>query len=157
MSSPEMPWGPRQSSMINLEYAVIKYEVADEPVLRGFRASGAPPAGGELSVERVEATPEQLYQLQKDESVKAAAPIMPLLLIEPEESEADASGEGSTWGMSATGAETSPFGGSGVTVAVLDTGIDATHPAFSAVGTVGRETQPGRCAYGRASERHAGG
>jgi hypothetical protein len=34
--------------MINLEYAVIKYEVEDQPVLRGFRASDAPPAGGEL-------------------------------------------------------------------------------------------------------------
>lgn len=139
MSSPEMPWGPRQSSMINLEYAVIKYEVEDQPVLRGFRASDAPPAGGELSVERVEATPDQLYELQKEESVKATAPIMPLLLIEPEESEADASGEGSTWGMSATGAETSPFGGRGVTVAVLDTGIDATHPAFSAVEVIEKD------------------
>ena len=125
--------------MINLEYAVIKYEVEDAPVLRGFRASDAPPAGGELSVERVEATPDQLYELQKEESVKATAPIMPLLLIEPEESEADASGEGSTWGMSATGAETSPFGGSGVTVAVLDTGIDATHPAFSAVEVIEKD------------------
>ncbi len=139
MSSPEMPWGPRQSSMINLEYAVIKYEVEDQPVLRGFRASDAPPAGGELSVERVEATPDQLYELQKEESVKAAAPIMPLLLIEPEESEADASGEGSTWGMSATGAETSPFGGSGVTVAVLDPGIGATHLAFSAVEVIEKD------------------
>ena len=55
MSSPEMPWGPRQS-MIRLDYAVIKYEVDAEPVFRGgVQASDAPPAGGKLSIERVAA------------------------------------------------------------------------------------------------------
>ena len=35
-----------------------------------------------------------------------------------------------TEGLLAVGAHTSPFTGQGVTVAVLDTGIDETHPAF---------------------------
>jgi subtilisin family serine protease len=33
-------------------------------------------------------------------------------------------------GLVAVGAQTSPFTGQGVTVAILDTGIDETHPAF---------------------------
>jgi len=37
------------------------------------------------------------------------------------------------WGVGAVGADNSPFDGSGCRVAVLDTGIDATHPAFQGV------------------------
>jgi subtilisin family serine protease len=33
-------------------------------------------------------------------------------------------------GLVAVGADTTPFTGQGVTVAILDTGIDETHPAF---------------------------
>ncbi|UFH57455.1 S8 family serine peptidase [Spirosoma sp. KNUC1025] len=40
------------------------------------------------------------------------------------------------WGVQAVGADTSPFTGNGVVVAVLDTGIDATHPAFAGVTLV---------------------
>ncbi|WP_232845540.1 S8 family peptidase [Aurantimonas marina] len=36
----------------------------------------------------------------------------------------------STWGLKATGAVDSPFTGSGIKVAVLDTGIDLDHPDF---------------------------
>ena len=37
---------------------------------------------------------------------------------------------GATWGVFVTGALQSPYVGHGVTVAVLDTGIDAGHEAF---------------------------
>jgi subtilisin family serine protease len=37
------------------------------------------------------------------------------------------------WGVKAVGADTSPFSGVGVVIAVLDTGIDKTHPAFAGV------------------------
>nr|WP_229419583.1 S8 family serine peptidase [Pseudoduganella dura] len=40
------------------------------------------------------------------------------------------------WGITAVGADRSRFSGAGVTVAVLDTGIDAAHPAFSGVQLV---------------------
>ncbi len=36
-----------------------------------------------------------------------------------------------TWGLRAVQAEPCPFTGKGITVAVLDTGIDESHPAFS--------------------------
>lgn len=121
--------------MINLEYAVVKFE-SEGPVTRGgFRSSGFGDEAeeGMLSVEQLEASPEQLSDIKSDETVRAAVPIMPLRLVEPQESEAEASGEGSTWGIEAVGAETSPFNGSGVTVAVLDTGIDSSHPSFADV------------------------
>ena len=126
--------------MINLDYAVIKFEAEDGPVFRGgFEPSVAAPAGGELSVEVVEATPEELHEIHADDTVQVTAPIMPLLLVEPEESDAEPSGEGSTWGITAVGAESSPFDGNGVTVAVLDTGIDASHPAFADVELIQKD------------------
>lgn len=42
-------------------------------------------------------------------------------------------------GLLAVGAHVSPFSGQGVTVAVLDTGIDQTHPAFSGKQIVTRD------------------
>ena len=40
------------------------------------------------------------------------------------------------WGIAAVSADTSPFTGEGVVVAVLDTGIDPTHAAFAGVTLV---------------------
>jgi subtilisin family serine protease len=37
------------------------------------------------------------------------------------------------------GADTSPFDGAGIVVAVLDTGIDATHPAFNGVNLIEKD------------------
>jgi subtilisin family serine protease len=59
------------------------------------------------------------------------APVMPLALVEPVGSSgADVVPDGTSWGVEAVGATESPFTGAGITVAVLDTGIDASHPAF---------------------------
>lgn len=40
------------------------------------------------------------------------------------------------WGIRATRAETSTYTGSGVTVAILDTGIDRAHPAFAGMPNI---------------------
>ena len=40
---------------------------------------------------------------------------------------------GATWGVKAVGADVSARTGAGIVVAVLDTGIDASHPAFAGV------------------------
>lgn len=57
---------------------------------------------------------------------------IPTRLIRPMDTPADAAAV-DTWGIRAVKADASPFTGAGVKVAVLDTGIDAGHPAFAGV------------------------
>jgi subtilisin family serine protease len=79
-------------------------------------------------------TSSQVGSLARDPSVAAIAPIMPTRLIMP--FEADAAAAPPAWGVSAVKADESPFTGAGVAVAVLDTGVDAGHAAFSGVQVV---------------------
>src|SRR3954465_222783 len=76
-----------------------------------------------------------------DPTVLGFAPAMPMKLVEPLESPPGVVPEAgqTTWGVAAVGAPTSPFTGDGVTVAVLDTGIDATHPAFTGVNLIQKD------------------
>lgn len=80
----------------------------------------------------------EITELTRDASVVAVAPAMPMKLIEPIAPAADAHPAAGNveWGIKAVGADTSPFSGDGVVVAVLDTGIDPTHPAFADVNLV---------------------
>jgi subtilisin family serine protease len=74
----------------------------------------------------------------RQRDVLAVAPVIPMKLIEPIATPAAAvpAAAGTSWGVTAVGADTSPFSGAGIIVAVLDTGIDATHPAFAGVTLV---------------------
>jgi subtilisin family serine protease len=67
---------------------------------------------------------------------RLVAEIMPLKLIEPVEEVEAQPQSGATWGVEAVGALASPQTGAGVTVAVLDTGIEASHPAFAGIEVV---------------------
>ncbi len=105
-------------------------------------ARGTPVA--ELRV-KVETSPSKadFRDLVRDPEVVSVAPLMPLALIRPLESQASTAGDAS-WGIAAVGADKSSFTGQGVTVAVLDTGIDSSHPAFAGVELVVRDfTGPG--------------
>lgn len=74
--------------------------------------------------------------LTREAGMVAVAPAMPMKLIEPRDGGAATvpTAAGNAWGIEAVGAHTSPFSGKGVVVAVLDTGIDANHPAFPSTG-----------------------
>ncbi|KGV45324.1 subtilase family protein [Burkholderia pseudomallei MSHR4012] len=64
------------------------------------------------------------------------APAMPLRLIRPTASAAQSNAYapgGVAWGISAIGAHLSPFDGSGVSVGVIDTGVDDSHACFAGV------------------------
>lgn len=75
--------------------------------------------------------------LARDPEVRALAPVMPTSLIRPVD--AAGSSTGTAWGVSAVGADRGLRTGAGVVAAVLDTGIDSTHPAFTGVTLTQRD------------------
>jgi len=88
----------------------------------------------ELTALTAEMTPTQAAEELKNPNTLNIARDMPLSLIEPFSSGASGPLEqisgSSTWGVAAIGADKTEHDGNGVTVAVLDTGIKADHPAF---------------------------
>ena len=88
----------------------------------------------EPAVDVVEIDHDERADLLRDQTVVAMAPAMPTRLIEPVAE--PAAGATPAWGIAAVGADVSTFTGAGAVVAVLDTGIDATHPAFAGVELV---------------------
>ena len=85
-------------------------------------------------IEQEELSKREVQVLSRDPSVLAVAPLMPTTLIRPVEVEGQAST--AAWGIGAVGADVSSRTGAGVVVSVLDTGIDASHAAFSGVTLV---------------------
>ena len=99
-------------------------------------AEAAPVAG--LRVEGEDVDRRDIPALTNQSDVLAVAPAMPMTLISPVERDDNAqpAAQGTAWGVQAVGADTSPVSGQGIVVAVLDTGIDSTHPAFAGVNLV---------------------
>jgi len=121
------------------DYVVLRLSgSSNRDVLAAVEADVA----GEIDVDdvRIETltalTPGDVRELRNDPRV-LAAPAMPVELVAPVELAADdadglpADSGDFAWGLAATRTLTSPFSGKGVTVAVLDTGIDAGHEAFA--------------------------
>ena len=107
------------------------------PSFPGIRTSRAaievPP---DPSVEVTDLSVADAHEATRDPSIIAMARAMPTRLIAPSEAPASAAAGGPTWGVTRVGAVASPFTGAGVRVAVLDTGIDAGHPAFAGVNLI---------------------
>jgi subtilisin family serine protease len=101
------------------------------PTMRGEVAEA--PSEPRLEVEDL--TKNDVGLLARDRTVRAIAPLMPTALIRPFEG-AEAQAGDAAWGIGAVGADTSARTGAGVVVAVLDTGIDSTHPAFAGMSLV---------------------
>lgn len=103
--------------------------------MRGFEAPSAHvPSEPDVTVEEISSGREVLA-LAAEPQVRAITRVMPTQLIRP--LKAGAGDRAATpWGVSAVGADTSSRTGAGVVVAVLDTGIDSTHPAFSGVNII---------------------
>jgi subtilisin family serine protease len=91
-----------------------------------------------VSVEVEDIDTDEIPALRASAEVVAVARAIPMQLITPAEVQdaAQPAADTVTWGVKAVGAETSPFSGDGIVVAVLDTGIDGSHPAFEGVDIV---------------------
>ena len=84
----------------------------------------------EPRVDVEELAKEDVRVLARDPQVRALAPVMPTRLVRPVEA-TEAAAPTTAWGIGAVGADSSSRTGTGVVVAVLDTGIDAGHQAFA--------------------------
>lgn len=114
-------------------YIVLRKTQATEKSITGLAMNDSA-VGCTITTERI---PEHaLSDLQRDPEVLVVTPPMATALIQPVQSTAINSVIGDAWGIASVRADTSPYTGEGVTVAVLDTGIDKSHPAFAGVDIV---------------------
>ncbi len=116
------------------KYIIVR---AKREALEGLNLPMAGPAGNvgamnprDLRIEMDELSPREAGRLSTSGEIVSAAPNMPLQLIAPTPDAAAPLAGVSTWGVVSIGAQTSPFTGSGIKVAVLDTGIARNHDAF---------------------------
>lgn len=117
-----------------MKYLIIRKrpDAGDNPFMEMVAAGGGGP-DFQLPYETAsqELRDRDVGDLRRDPSVEAVVPSIPFTLIAPvDEPTAGPSAE-TAWGVDVVGATTSPQNGDGVTVAVLDTGIDKAHPAFA--------------------------
>lgn len=112
-----------------------------EEIITGTATFDVGDVPSEPRIDVVEVEKRELRDLARDPEVQAVAPVMPTSLIHPVGDDDVGEGTGgdtgttgqATWGVTAVGADLSQRTGAGVVVAVLDTGIDNTHPAFQGV------------------------
>ena len=114
-----------------------------EPFAGGIEALdvGAAPAAPRVDQESL--SKREMFDVARAPEVRAIAPVMPICLVAPV-ADADsgaAAGDdpapgGVAWGVGAVAADICVRTGAGVVVAVLDTGIDAAHEAFTGVNIV---------------------
>jgi subtilisin family serine protease len=106
----------------------------------GGRAIEPDAAGMSIEVENIDR--RDIPELTNNNDVLAVAPSIPMKLIAPVDFEVTANpaaNDGIAWGIKAVGADTSPFTGNGIVIAILDTGIDDSHPAFAGVQIVQKD------------------
>jgi subtilisin family serine protease len=104
----------------------------------GFDTAAEEPP--EAAVHVAELTPSEAADERQKPNQILARPL-PTKLIKPVSTAeaAQPTAAGTSWGVDAVGAKASPFTGSGIKVAVLDTGVDADHVAFQGVNVTRRD------------------
>lgn len=104
----------------------------------GTRSMGGASGGGRSAPVKVKVTSEKMTEAQAADLRKNARTLaeraFPIRLIKPMGDPVPAAADAIAWGLAATMTDKSKFDGTGATVAVLDTGIDPSHPAFAHLG-----------------------
>ena len=134
---------------MDARYVVLRNNrlITSDPFARALStvAEGAntPAAATGFSLEAQSFDKGKVAAVNREVDVEAVAPVMRMKLIEPQETanqdRIQPAAPNMTWGIQAIGADTSPFTGDGIVVAVLDTGIDANHPAFAGMQIVEKD------------------
>jgi subtilisin family serine protease len=129
-----------EADIMSAKHVVLRAAPPPQSPTRGMPRAGAATAepAAPVAVEVENLQPREAARLARRSDVVAIAPVVPMKLIAPVDARAVVvpMAAGVTWGVEAVAAHTSPFNGSGVTIAVLDTGIDPGHAAFAGVQLV---------------------
>jgi subtilisin family serine protease len=116
-----------------VEERVIVLRVSERTRRGDARGAGKPT---EIAIEAESVDRDEWSDLLADQDVEATSLEMPTSLIEPHATDESSAEPGNSWGIDAVQASQSTYTGEEVIVAVLDTGIDGDHPAFSGVTVV---------------------
>jgi hypothetical protein len=116
-----------------MKYLILKKRPGsvEDPFMEMVAAGTDPEFQFPFEVESQELTDKDVGELRRDPGVQDTILSIPFTLVAPVGEPTAGPSTQTAWGVEAVGATTSPFDGNGVTVAVLDTGIDTAHPAFA--------------------------
>ena len=130
----------RSSAPRSLGAALESVDARDPQLISARRVRPFDRGFEDIEVELDSMSADDHRRISADPTVLSITPRMPVMLIRafPSAKPMPKAVPVMNWGVEAVAASTSPFSGDGVTVAVLDTGIDKDHKAFAGVELVTR-------------------
>jgi subtilisin family serine protease len=119
-------------------YAILEAKTVKSPFRSKSSITTAKPSLADIKIHDAELSEREFLDVQRNPEIKDVGLIMPIRLIAPVARDALETGNApvNAWNITAVGADRTKLDGSGVVVAVLDTGIDKTQTAFTDVDII---------------------